>query len=80
MLWQGAFFCELYKKRYNIDVISYSFPIGKISMSGFDKRRTQLCVSNNNCITITKYINRRDVDRSNNGIQKYGKKAYYDCN
>lgn len=47
-----CFYCELFKREYNINVLMYSFEIKGFNCAGFGNRRRQMCVSNNDIITI----------------------------
>lgn len=59
-----CFYCELFKRLYNINIILYSFPIRGYNVAGFNLKRKQFCVSNTDTISIVKhdYIRKDDCD------------------
>ena len=57
-----CFYCESFKRKYNINVIIYSFPINGHNKAGFDLRRKQICVDDADSIFIKKYENVRKGD------------------
>lgn len=59
-----CFYCELFKKKYNINIILYSFPINGYNVAGFNLKRRQFCVSDIDTISIVKhdYIRKDECD------------------
>lgn len=57
-----CFYCELFKRHYNINVLMYSFQINGINAAGFINRRRQICVSKNDIIAIIEFEDYRKGD------------------
>jgi hypothetical protein len=49
---QRCFFCNAYKRTYDIMLMRNSFPIRGYNKAGFQKARAQLCATDNSIVTI----------------------------
>lgn len=60
---QRCFYCNLYKRKYALDAIIFSFS-QEYNVVGFAVKRKQICVHNNKTITIKtlQYLKRSDLD------------------
>lgn len=57
-----CFYCELYKRIHNINVIIYSFPIPGHNNAGFGLKRKQMVVNDNRSISIKSLASVRKDD------------------
>ncbi len=60
---QRCFYCNLYKRKYSLDAIIFSFP-QEYNSVGFTVKRKQICVHNTKAIDIEKlnHLRRSDLD------------------
>ena len=60
---QRCFYCNLYKRKYSLDAIIFTFS-QEYNTVGFAVKRKQVCVHNNDVITIEtlQHIKRSDLD------------------